>query len=99
LASWPLPDSDFPTGLAELCLDCLAPFISKRFHAHSALTALMMQAVQTSETLANFYQSAWCYNAEDSHLEQLDIILQILQSMYFCIHFQFALGMSFTQKF
>jgi hypothetical protein len=32
------------------------------------LIALMMEAVQTSETLINSYQSAWHYNPEDSHL-------------------------------
>jgi hypothetical protein len=29
---------------------------------------LMMEAVQTSETLVNSYQPTWCYNPEDSHL-------------------------------
>jgi hypothetical protein len=29
---------------------------------------MMMEAVQTSETLANSYQSSRCYNPEDSHL-------------------------------
>jgi hypothetical protein len=28
----------------------------------------MMQAVWTSETLVNLYQSTWRYNTEDSHL-------------------------------
>jgi hypothetical protein len=28
--------------------------------------ALMMEAVQTSETLVNSYQSTWRYNPEDS---------------------------------
>jgi hypothetical protein len=30
--------------------------------------ALMMEAASTSETLVNFYQTAWCYNPEDRHL-------------------------------
>jgi hypothetical protein len=32
------------------------------------LIALMMEAVSTSETLVNFYQSTRRYNPEDSHL-------------------------------
>jgi hypothetical protein len=28
----------------------------------------MMEAVQTSETMVNLYQSTWRYNPEDSHL-------------------------------
>jgi hypothetical protein len=28
----------------------------------------MMEAVRTSETLVNFYQTTWCYNPEDSNL-------------------------------
>jgi hypothetical protein len=34
----------------------------------SIVIALMMEAVQTSETLVNLYQSARRYNPEDSHL-------------------------------
>jgi hypothetical protein len=34
----------------------------------TSLIALMMEAVQTSETLVNSYQSTRCYNPEDSHL-------------------------------
>jgi hypothetical protein len=30
--------------------------------------ALIMEAVQSSEKLVNLYQSARCYNAEDSHI-------------------------------
>jgi hypothetical protein len=33
------------------------------------LIALMMKAASTSETLVNIYQTTWCYNPEDSHLE------------------------------
>jgi hypothetical protein len=32
------------------------------------LMALMMEAARTSETLVNFYQTAWRYNPEDSHV-------------------------------
>jgi hypothetical protein len=28
----------------------------------------MVEAASTSETLVNFYQTAWCYNPEDSHV-------------------------------
>jgi hypothetical protein len=28
----------------------------------------MMEAARTSETFVNFYQTTWCYNPEDSHL-------------------------------
>jgi hypothetical protein len=34
----------------------------------ASLIALMMEAVQTSETLVNSYQSTQLYNPEDSHL-------------------------------
>jgi hypothetical protein len=36
---------------------------------------LMMEAVQTSETSVNSYRSTWCYNPEDSHLQ--DILFSI----------------------
>jgi hypothetical protein len=32
------------------------------------MITLMMEAVNTSEISVNFYQTAWCNNAEDSHL-------------------------------
>jgi hypothetical protein len=35
---------------------------------HQGNEALMMEAVQTSETLVNSYDFAWHYNPEDSHL-------------------------------
>jgi hypothetical protein len=44
------------------------------FHQQSideALIALMVEAIQTSETLVNTYQSTWCYNPGDSHLWNL----------------------------
>jgi hypothetical protein len=37
----------------------------------SGLITLMMEAVQTSETLVNSYQSTRLYNPEDSHLHSL----------------------------
>jgi hypothetical protein len=37
------------------------------------IMALMMEAVQTSETLVNSYQSTRRYNPEDSHLLKLTI--------------------------
>jgi hypothetical protein len=43
-------------------------YISNRFHACGLFTALMMEAVRTSETLVNFYQSTRRYKPEDSHL-------------------------------
>jgi hypothetical protein len=36
-----------------------------------AMIALMFEAVQTSETLVNSYQSTWRYIPEDSHLQSL----------------------------
>jgi hypothetical protein len=34
-----------------------------------AITILMMEAASTSEKLVNFYQTIWCYDPEDSHLQ------------------------------
>jgi hypothetical protein len=31
----------------------------------------MVEAASTSEMLVNFYQITWCYNPEDSHLQQI----------------------------
>jgi hypothetical protein len=36
-----------------------------------AVITLMMEAVQTSETLVNSYQSTWRYNPEDIHLQSI----------------------------
>jgi hypothetical protein len=38
-------------------------------HHHQGDECLMMEAVETSETLVNSYQSAWHYNPEDSHIQ------------------------------
>jgi hypothetical protein len=53
--------------------------------------ALMMEAVRTSETLANSYQSPRHYNPDDSHLQsavvpypQHTIPLYILTSILYC---------------
>jgi hypothetical protein len=37
-------------------------------HNLKIAVALMMEAARTSETLVNFYQTARCYNPEDSNL-------------------------------
>jgi hypothetical protein len=47
----------------------------------------MMEAVQTSETLVNSYQSARRYNPEDSHLDKrslqfIPVFLQISAGLY-----------------
>jgi hypothetical protein len=39
-----------------------------------SLIALMMEAVRTSKTLVNFYQTARRYNLEDSHLPKILIV-------------------------
>jgi hypothetical protein len=36
---------------------------------HHQGIALMMEAARTSETLINFYQTAQCYNPEESNLQ------------------------------
>jgi hypothetical protein len=36
---------------------------------------LMMEAVRTSETLVNFYQTTWCDNPEDSHLHHIRVLI------------------------
>jgi hypothetical protein len=43
----------------------------------SGLIALMVEAASTSETLVNFYQTTWRYNAEDSHLHPEEYFLNI----------------------
>jgi hypothetical protein len=40
--------------------------------AASIIIALMMEAVRTSETLVNFYQTTRCNNPEDSRLQNSD---------------------------
>jgi hypothetical protein len=45
--------------------------MSMKMAASSSLIALMMEAVQTSETLVNLYQSTWYYNPQDSHLRNV----------------------------
>jgi nucleoside diphosphate kinase len=43
--------------------------VYRRFrYSCCSLIALMMEAVRTSETSVNFYQTTRCNNAEDSHL-------------------------------
>jgi hypothetical protein len=38
----------------------------------------MMEAVSTSETLVNIYQTTWCYNPEDSHLPDHTLMLLMI---------------------
>jgi hypothetical protein len=84
---WPLPSSPigsmaphliliFPTGLAGLWFDWLAPFYLHWFPACSLLITLLMEAVQTSETVVNLYQSSWHYNPSDSHLHSKKLKLK-----------------------
>jgi hypothetical protein len=40
-----------------------------------AIIALMMKAARTSETLVNFYHTAWRYNPQDNHLPEDDCLL------------------------
>jgi hypothetical protein len=42
-----------------------------------AVIALMMEAVQTSETSVNLFQSAWRYNPEDGHLQLYSYSLKL----------------------
>jgi hypothetical protein len=46
------------------------------------LIALMMEAARSSETLVNFYQTARCYNPEDSHLQTIQNLTK--QCEHFC---------------
>jgi hypothetical protein len=61
-------------------LSDLLPFISTDFPRAASLITLTMQAVQTSKTLANSYQSTQRYNPEDSHLN-----IKRIRS-YFVVH-------------
>jgi hypothetical protein len=58
-----------PTGSAQLCLADLLSFISADFPRATSLIALMMEALQTSETLVNSHQSTRRNIPEDSHLQ------------------------------
>jgi hypothetical protein len=60
--------------LAKLCLDFLAPLYLYCFIVHSILITLIMEAIQTSTTLVNLYQSTWRYNTEDNHLHMLSSV-------------------------
>jgi hypothetical protein len=46
-------------------------------YEHGCLLALMMEAVQTTETSVNSYQSTRRYNPEDSHLQRYFIFYRI----------------------
>jgi hypothetical protein len=41
--------------------------------------ALMMEAARTSETMVNFYRTAWCYNPEGCHLMTVKLKKQPLR--------------------
>jgi hypothetical protein len=47
---------------------CSLAEVYQRFRNTCCLITLMMEAASTSETSANFYQTIWRYNTEDSHL-------------------------------
>jgi hypothetical protein len=57
----------FQSARPRLCLDWLVP-LHLRLLTRGWLIALMMEAVQTSETSVNSYRSTRRYNPEDSHL-------------------------------
>jgi hypothetical protein len=55
-----------------LVLGCNWPFLAVVKHVNKlaiAISALMMEAARTSETLVNFYQTTRRYNPEDSQLQ------------------------------
>jgi hypothetical protein len=58
--------------------------MSTDFPRVASLVALMMEAVQTSETLVNSRQSAWRYKPEDSHLHTPRDIGNI--TIHPCVH-------------
>jgi hypothetical protein len=47
---------------------CSLVDVYQRFRGPCCLITLMMEAVRTSETMVNFYQTTRRYNPEDSHL-------------------------------
>jgi hypothetical protein len=49
----------------------LLPFISTDFPRAASLIALMMEAVQTCETLLNSYKSTRLYSPQDSDLQEI----------------------------
>jgi hypothetical protein len=57
-----------PTNVAGVCV------------LDKEIIALMMELVQTSETVVNFYQSTRRYNPEDSHLQRLYSYIYKLRS-------------------
>jgi hypothetical protein len=57
----------FILGPTEVLPWLIGSFNSNRFLTRVLLIALKMEAVSTSETLVNLYQSTWRYNPEDSH--------------------------------
>jgi hypothetical protein len=62
------------TRMTQVCLEVLMAVSMKMavfwvVAPMRPLIALMMEVVQTSQTLVNSYQSTQCYNPEDSHLQ------------------------------
>jgi hypothetical protein len=48
---------------------CSVVEVYQHFRSPCCLIALMMEAVRTSETMVNLYQTTWRYNPEDNHLQ------------------------------
>jgi hypothetical protein len=59
----------FSAGPANVLAYPPAFHIRNQFHLHGLLIILMIVAPTTPETLADFYQTAWYNNTEDSHLQ------------------------------
>jgi hypothetical protein len=64
----------------------------------------MMEAVQTSETLVNSYQSTWRYNPEDSHRPKKSILrashkLQIYHSGTHDVVYKLTTSAGVTEPF
>jgi hypothetical protein len=72
LLSYWLPGPRLILTFWQVRLSCalldLLPFIFTDYPCVASLIAHMMEAVQTSEMLANSYESAQCYNLVDSNL-------------------------------
>jgi hypothetical protein len=60
--------TSFAMGPGKALLWLTYSFVSNWFPACGLLIAVMREAVQTSETLINLYQSTQCYNPEDKYL-------------------------------
>jgi hypothetical protein len=59
-----------------------------------SLIALMMEAVSTSETPVNFYQTTLCNIPENSHLQILTVLEEtVLMILLHCCHKPYRQGM------